>query len=64
MRRALVAALLAALPALAAAAPPRGDEALLPGDGLAGGFARTGDPVRVSGKATQFLRRPIRFEAA
>ena len=27
-------------------------------------FLTTGDPVRVSGKATQFLRNPIRFESA
>ena len=34
------------------------------GEGQASKFLTTGDPVRVSGKATQFLRRPIRFEAA
>ena len=34
------------------------------GSGAASRFLTTGDPVRVSGKATQFLRHPIRFEAA
>ena len=33
------------------------------GDGP-GGFLTTGDPARVSDRATQFLRREIRFEAA
>ncbi|WCR12380.1 aspartate/glutamate racemase family protein [Paracoccus stylophorae] len=34
------------------------------GGGTPSKFLTTGDPVRVSGKATQFLRRSIRFEAA
>ena len=34
------------------------------GEGTASKYLTTGDPVRVSGKATQFLRRSIRFEAA
>ena len=34
------------------------------GPGTASRFLTTGDPARVSTKATQFLRRPIRFEAA
>lgn len=34
------------------------------GTGDARRFLTTGDPQRVSAKATQFLRRPIRFEAA
>ncbi|MBU3029302.1 glutamate racemase [Paracoccus marinaquae] len=34
------------------------------GSGTEAKFLTTGDPARVSGKATQFLRRPIRFEAA
>ena len=33
------------------------------GAGRVAKYLTTGDPVRVSGKATQFLRRPIRFEA-
>ncbi|AUH32029.1 glutamate racemase [Paracoccus tegillarcae] len=32
------------------------------GDGTASKFLTTGDPVRVSGKATQFLRHSIQFE--
>lgn len=34
------------------------------GTGTQSKYLTTGDPVRVSGKATQFLRCPIRFEAA
>lgn len=34
------------------------------GSGAASRYLTTGDPVRVSGKATQFLRLPIKFEAA
>lgn len=34
------------------------------GEGTQSRFLTTGDPERVSGKATQFMRRPIRFEAA
>ena len=34
------------------------------GTGTQSKFLTTGDPVRVSGKATQFMRSPIRFEAA
>ncbi|MFV0386975.1 glutamate racemase [Paracoccus sp. (in: a-proteobacteria)] len=34
------------------------------GRGTGSRFLTTGDPVRVSGKATQFLRRAISFEAA
>lgn len=34
------------------------------GAGQVSKYMTTGDPVRVSGKATQFLRRSIRFEAA
>lgn len=34
------------------------------GEGTQPRFLTTGDPERVSGKATQFMRRPIRFEAA
>ncbi len=34
------------------------------GQGTARKFLTTGDPRRVSDRATQFLRRPIRFEAA
>ncbi|MDX5329658.1 MAG: glutamate racemase, partial [Caulobacteraceae bacterium] len=34
------------------------------GAGRESKYLTTGDPQRVSGKATQFLRRPIRFEAA
>ncbi|MFN3524634.1 MAG: glutamate racemase [Paracoccus sp. (in: a-proteobacteria)] len=34
------------------------------GEGRQSKFLTTGDPVRVSGKATQFMRRPIRFESA
>ncbi|MDO5705635.1 MAG: aspartate/glutamate racemase family protein [Paracoccus sp. (in: a-proteobacteria)] len=34
------------------------------GTGRDSKYLTTGDPARVSGKATQFLRRPIRFEAA
>ncbi|RMC37874.1 glutamate racemase [Paracoccus alkanivorans] len=34
------------------------------GEGTQSRFLTTGDPVRVSGKAVQFLRRPLRFEAA
>ena len=34
------------------------------GSGTQSKFLTTGDPARVSGKAVQFLRRPIRFEAA
>jgi glutamate racemase len=34
------------------------------GEGTASKYLTTGDPIRVSGKATQFLRRSIRFEAA
>ncbi|MDM7457814.1 MAG: glutamate racemase, partial [Paracoccus sp. (in: a-proteobacteria)] len=34
------------------------------GSGAISRFLTTGDPVRVSGKATQFLRRPLRFEPA
>lgn len=34
------------------------------GPGTASRFLTTGDPARVSSKATQFLRRQIRFEAA
>lgn len=34
------------------------------GPGQVSKFLTTGDPVRVSGKATQFLRRSIQFEAA
>lgn len=34
------------------------------GPGTRARFLTTGDPVRVSSKATQFLRRPIVFEAA
>lgn len=34
------------------------------GPGTRSRYLTTGDPVRVSGKATQFLRRPIRFEPA
>lgn len=34
------------------------------GTGETSKYLTTGDPQRVSGKATQFLRRPIRFEAA
>ncbi|MBW7055797.1 aspartate/glutamate racemase family protein [Paracoccus bogoriensis] len=34
------------------------------GEGRESKYLTTGDPVRVSGKATQFMRRPIRFEAA
>lgn len=34
------------------------------GPGQASRYLTTGDPRRVSGKATQFLRQPIRFEAA
>lgn len=34
------------------------------GTGTASKYLTTGDAVRVSGKATQFLRRAIRFEAA
>ncbi|MCQ0971851.1 aspartate/glutamate racemase family protein [Paracoccus sp. TK19116] len=34
------------------------------GTGTESRFLTTGDPVRVSGKATQFLRSAIRFEAA
>lgn len=34
------------------------------GAGKVSRFLTTGDPVRVSSKATQFLRHPIRFEAA
>ena len=30
----------------------------------AGGFLTTGNPARVSDRATQFLRRQIRFDAA
>ena len=34
------------------------------GPGMRSRFLTTGDPVRVSGKATQFLRCPISFENA
>ncbi len=34
------------------------------GSGMESKFLTTGDPASVSAKATQFLRRPIRFEAA
>ena len=34
------------------------------GAGTVSRFLTTGDPVRVSGKATQFLRQPIKFESA
>ena len=34
------------------------------GSGTASRFLTTGDPARVSTKATQFMRRPSRFEAA
>ncbi len=34
------------------------------GDGAPGGYLTTGDPARVSARATQFLRRKITFEAA
>lgn len=34
------------------------------GPGRTARFLTTGDPQRVSDKATQFLRRPVRFEAA
>ena len=34
------------------------------GAGTRSRFLTTGDPERVSGKATQFLRHPIRFESA
>lgn len=34
------------------------------GSGVDSKCLTTGDPVRVSGKATQFLRRPMHFEAA
>jgi glutamate racemase len=34
------------------------------GSGTQSKFLTTGDPVAVSSRATQFLRRPIRFEAA
>lgn len=34
------------------------------GEGTVSRFLTTGDPERVSGKATQFLRQPIKFEAA
>ncbi len=34
------------------------------GTGSGTRFLTTGDPARVSGKATQFLRQPIRFESA
>ena len=34
------------------------------GPGTTSMYLTTGDPVRVGGKATQFLRAPIRFEAA
>lgn len=34
------------------------------GSGTMSGYLTTGDPKRVSGKATQFLRKPIHFEAA
>ncbi|MFD1882085.1 glutamate racemase [Paracoccus pacificus] len=34
------------------------------GEGTASRNLTTGDPLRVSGKATQFLRRPITFESA
>ena len=34
------------------------------GPGQVSKFLTTGDPKRVSGKATQFLRRSIQFEAA
>ncbi|MDN5567744.1 MAG: aspartate/glutamate racemase family protein [Paracoccus sp. (in: a-proteobacteria)] len=34
------------------------------GSGQVSKYLTTGDPVRVSGKATQFLRRSIQFEAA
>lgn len=34
------------------------------GEGAEGKFLTTGNPTRVSGKATQFLRNPISFESA
>ena len=34
------------------------------GPGTVSKFLTTGDPASVSAHATQFLRRPIRFEAA
>ena len=34
------------------------------GSGTQSKFLTTGDPARVTAKATQFLRQPIRFEAA
>ena len=34
------------------------------GSGTRSRFLTTGDPARVTAKATQFLRQPIRFEAA
>ena len=34
------------------------------GAGTRSRFLTTGNPERVSGKATQFLRHPIRFESA
>jgi glutamate racemase len=34
------------------------------GEGAASKFLTTGDPARVSDRATQFLRRKITFEAA
>ena len=34
------------------------------GTGAESKYLTTGDPVRVSGKATQFLRYPVKFEAA
>ncbi|RNF33390.1 glutamate racemase [Paracoccus methylarcula] len=34
------------------------------GEGAQSRFLTTGDPTRVSGKAVQFLRRPLRFETA
>lgn len=34
------------------------------GTGMQSKFLTTGDPVRVSNKATQFLRKPVQFEAA
>ncbi|WP_134679248.1 glutamate racemase [Paracoccus ravus] len=36
----------------------------LVGSGTVSRFLTTGDPIRVSGKATQFLRYPIKFESA
>jgi len=34
------------------------------GEGGEGAYLTTGDPKRVSSRATQFLRRPITFTAA